>query len=119
MNVCVYDREREGRRVVSFCYKVVQKVKYDRLFFRFSLTRLIVGDGALASMQLKFQIAIITERCLSQSSFLHLHTMVYVTLIFNVWPSFIGKLCLFFSLLAHFVMINIIVSYDGLPLSSI
>ena len=74
-----------------------------------SLTRLIIGDGALASLHLEFHIAIIAERCLSQCSFLHLHIVVYVTII---RPSFMGK-----PLLSHFAMISIIVSYDGLSLS--
>jgi hypothetical protein len=108
------NRVRERRKMSSIIlYKVVQKIKYGRLFVRFSFTKLDVGDGMLASRQLEFQIAIIAEKCLSQCSFLHhLHMIVYVTIIFYIyiWPSFTGKLC-FFSWLAHFVMISIIVSY--------
>ncbi len=66
--IIVYERERRKMSSIIL-YKVVQKIKYDRLFFRFCFTRLDVGDGMLASKQLEFQIAIIAEKCLSQCSF--------------------------------------------------
>jgi hypothetical protein len=111
-NECLYEIERGKTSSIIFD-KVVQKIKYDRLFLWFSFTRIIVVDGTLASIQLEFQITIIAKKVLITIFVFTLrhdgicpHHILYMTFFHR------QALIFFFFLLAHLVMINIIVSFN-------
>jgi hypothetical protein len=100
--------DREGRRVVSFIYKVVQKIKYDRLFFnkthhRWRCTCFSASRISNSNHSRKVLITMFV--------FTPTHHDACHPYIFYIRPSFMGK-----PLLSHFAMISIIVSFDGLSL---